>query len=105
MKKSEDDMVRTAGTDETRAQGNYAYIVECSDGSYYAGWTNDLEARIRHHNEGKQGAKYTRSRRPVTLVYYEEFATPQEAMSREWHIKRLTRREKEELVKGFHPNA
>lgn len=105
VKESENNRACSAGADESLGQHNYAYIVECSDGSYYAGWTNDLETRIRHHNEGKQGAKYTRSRRPVTLVYYEEFATPQEAMSREWHIKRLSRSEKEELVKGFSPAA
>ena len=50
---------------------NYTYIVRCSDGSLYTGWTNDLEKRIKAHNEGK-GAKYTKSRRPVELVYYED---------------------------------
>lgn len=53
---------------------NYTYIVRCSDGSLYTGWTNDLKKRIKDHNEGR-GAKYTRSRRPVVLAYYEEFAT------------------------------
>lgn len=76
---------------------NYTYIVKCKDGSLYTGWTNDLEKRIRAHNEGK-GAKYTKSRRPVTLVYYETFETKEEAMSREYHIKRMNRKEKEELV-------
>ena len=76
---------------------NYTYIVECADGTYYCGWTKDLEKRIADHNAGK-GAKYTRPRLPVKLVYYEEFETKEEAMSREWHIKRLTRRQKEELV-------
>ena len=61
---------------------NYTYIVRCSDGSLYTGWTNDLEKRIRAHNEGK-GAKYTKSRRPVELVYYESFEKKEEAMSRE----------------------
>lgn len=79
---------------------NYAYIVRCSDGSYYTGWTNDLEKRIREHNESDRGAKYTRGRRPVVLVYAEAFDTPEEAMSREWHIKRLKRKEKEQLVKS-----
>ena len=78
---------------------NYTYIVECADGTYYCGWTKDLEKRIADHNAGK-GAKYTRPRLPVKLVYYEEFETKEEAMSREWHIKRLTRRQKEELVAG-----
>lgn len=77
---------------------NYTYIVKCSDGTYYTGWTNDLERRIRVHNEGK-GAKYTRSRGPVELVYYEGFDTKEEAMSREARIKRLTRKEKEQLIK------
>ena len=76
---------------------NYTYIVECSDGTYYCGWTNNLEKRIIAHNAGT-GAKYTRTRRPCKLVYYEEFETKEEAMSREWHIKRLTRPEKEALI-------
>lgn len=76
---------------------NYAYILECGDGTLYTGWTNDLEKRLKTHNEGK-GGKYTRSRLPVKLVYFEEFETPNEAMSREWHIKRLTRKKKLELI-------
>ena len=76
---------------------NYTYIVECSDGTYYCGWTNNLEKRIIAHNSGT-GAKYTRTRRPCRLIYYEEFETKEEAMSREWHIKRLTRQEKEALI-------
>ena len=79
---------------------NYVYIVECSDGSYYTGWTTDLDKRIKEHNEGDKGAKYTRARRPVTLVYYEEYDTKKEAMSREWHIKQLGRKEKEQLMLG-----
>ena len=76
---------------------NYTYIVRCSDGTLYTGWTNDLEKRMLAHNSGA-GAKYTRSRRPVELVYYEEHETKEEAMSREWHIKRLTRAQKTELI-------
>lgn len=76
---------------------NFAYLLRCRDGSLYAGWTNDLEARVKAHNAG-EGAKYTRSRRPVELVYYEEFETREEAMSREWHLKRLSRREKLALI-------
>ena len=76
---------------------NYTYMVRCSDGSFYIGWTNHLERRMEAHNEGK-GAKYTKSRRPVELVYYEVFATKQEAMSREYHLKQLTRRQKQELL-------
>ena len=78
---------------------NYTYILECADGTYYCGWTNDLEKRVKAHNEGK-GGKYTRARLPVKLVYNEEFNTKEEAMSREWHIKQLSRREKEKLIKG-----
>ena len=78
---------------------HYAYIVECADGSYYCGYTNDLENRIKKHNQGK-GAKYTRGRLPVVLVYYEVFASKEEAMSREWHIKRLSRKEKLRLIQG-----
>ncbi|MDO4962087.1 MAG: GIY-YIG nuclease family protein [Eubacteriales bacterium] len=72
---------------------NYAYMVRCSDGSYYSGWTNDLEKRIRTHNSGI-GAKYTRTRLPVKLVYYETFSTKEAAMSREWHLKRLSHNKK-----------
>lgn len=77
---------------------NYTYILECSDGSLYTGWTNDIEKRLNAHNSG-QGAKYTKSRRPVKLVYKEEFETKEEAMSREYAIKRLTRAEKLLMIK------
>ena len=77
---------------------NYTYIVECSDGSFYTGWTNDLERRMKAHNEGR-GAKYTKSRRPVKLAYFETFQTKEEAMSRECQIKQMTRKEKEALMK------
>lgn len=76
---------------------NYTYILECSDGTYYTGWTNDLEKRVKMHNAGK-GAKYTKPRRPVVLAYYEVFQTKEEAMRREWEIKQLSRKEKEQLV-------
>lgn len=76
---------------------NYTYIVRCKDGSLYCGWTNNLEKRIESHNAGT-GAKYTRSRHPVELVYYEEFETKEEAMSREYAIKQLTRQKKMELI-------
>lgn len=77
----------------------YTYMVECSDGSLYTGWTNDLEKRVRAHN-AKKGAKYTRSRTPVKLVYYEAFATKEEAMRREYEVKRYTRKQKEALLSG-----
>lgn len=76
---------------------NYTYIVECADGSFYTGWTNHLKERVEAHNAGA-GAKYTKSRRPVKLVYYEIFSTKEEAMSREWHIKHLTRKAKQKLI-------
>lgn len=79
-------------------QENYTYIVRCKDNSFYIGWTNNLEKRIKAHNEGK-GAKYTKPRRPVKLVYYEIFSTKQEAMSREYHLKKLSHKEKEKLIK------
>jgi putative endonuclease len=75
-------------------------MVKCSDGSLYCGWTNDLDKRIKAHNEGK-GAKYTKTRLPVSLVYFEEFETKEEAMSREWHIKHLRRSEKLKLIEAF----
>lgn len=76
----------------------YTYIVECADGTLYTGWTNQLDQRIRSHNEGN-GAKYTRSRRPVRLVYYEAFTSRQEAMRRECAIKKLDRKDKLKLIK------
>lgn len=76
---------------------NYTYIVRCADGTLYTGWTNNLEKRLRAHNSGK-GAKYTHARTPVSLVYWEAFQTRQEAMRREWEIKRLTRAQKDALV-------
>lgn len=78
---------------------NYTYILECKDGTYYTGWTNNLEKRLKDHNEGK-GAKYTRARRPVVLAYYEEFETKEEAMQREYAIKQMKRSEKAALIDG-----
>ena len=78
---------------------NYTYIVKCSDETFYTGWTNDLKKRIEMHNSGK-GAKCTKARLPVELVYYEAFDTKEEAMSREWHIKRLSRSEKQKLIEA-----
>ncbi|MBQ9607034.1 MAG: GIY-YIG nuclease family protein [Lachnospiraceae bacterium] len=77
---------------------NYTYILECSDGSLYCGWTNDIEKRTAAHNAGK-GAKYTKSRRPVKVVHIETFDTKEEAMRREWQIKRLKRAQKLELIR------
>ena len=76
---------------------NVTYILRCSDNTLYTGWTNDIEARLAAHNSG-QGAKYTRGRRPVELVYLERFDTRQEAMRREVYIKRLSRADKLTLI-------
>ena len=76
----------------------YLYVLECSDGTWYTGYTVDIEERMRLHNAG-EGAKYTRSRRPVRLVAQAEFDTKHEAMSAEYRFKRLTRRHKERLVR------
>ena len=76
---------------------NYVYLLLCHDGTLYCGWTNDLDVRLKAHNSG-HGAKYTRARLPVELVYYETFDDRRDAMSREWHIKRLSRAQKEELI-------
>lgn len=79
---------------------HYCYILECSDGTFYTGYTNDLEKRLATHNEGK-GARYTRARRPCKLVYWEEFDTKQEAMHREYEIKhKYSRKEKVILITG-----
>lgn len=79
------------------AETNFAYMLRCADGSFYCGWTTHLEERVTTHNAGK-GGKYTRSRLPVELVYFETFATKEEAMSREWHLKRLSHTEKAQLI-------
>ncbi len=76
---------------------NYTYILKCSDNSYYTGWTNDLEKRVQCHNDGK-GAKYTKPRLPVEVVYYETFEQKEDAMRREYEIKQLSRKQKEGLI-------
>ena len=78
---------------------NYVYLLRCADDTLYCGWTTDLEHRVRVHNSGR-GAKYTRSRTPVKLVYFEEFEDRKEALSREWHLKRLTREKKLALIRN-----
>lgn len=83
---------------------NYTYLLECADGTLYCGWTSCLKKRLHLHNEGR-GAKYTKSRRPVRLVYYEEFETKQEAMRREAAIKKLSRRDKLILIAAFRPES
>lgn len=78
---------------------NYVYIARCADGTLYTGWTTDLIKREKAHNAGK-GAKYTKSRTPIKIVYSEVFDDKETAMSREWHIKRLTRAEKLKLIEN-----
>ena len=75
----------------------YVYIVECIDGSLYTGWTLNIQSRINKHNSGK-GAKYTKTRRPVKLIYFEEFSTKNLAMKREIQIKSMNRNQKFSLI-------
>ena len=77
---------------------NYVYILRCADDTLYCGWTTDLSRRLQAHNSGR-GAKYTRSRRPVELVFFEEYESGHDAKRREWQIKQLSRDEKIRLVK------
>ena len=79
---------------------NYVYLLRCADGTLYCGWTTDLEKRLMAHSSGK-GAKYTRSRLPVELAWWEEYEDRHETLSREWHIKRMSREEKLALVARF----
>ena len=76
---------------------HFAYLLQCADGTLYGGYTTDLQKRLAAHNSGK-GAKYTRSRLPVELVYWEECPTKEAAMSREWQLKHLTREKKLDLI-------
>ena len=78
----------------------YTYILKCSDNSFYTGYTTDLSSRVKTHNEGL-GAKYTRGRLPVELVYYETFETKSQALKREISIKKLTKTQKEKLIENF----
>jgi len=78
---------------------NYVvYVLECADGTFYIGSTNDIEKRVKAHNEGKAGARYTRGRRPVVVRYVEEVGTRGNALKREALLKKLTRKEKCALV-------
>ena len=78
---------------------NYVYIIECSDRTLYTGYTNNLDKRINTHNKGK-GAKYTRCRLPVKLLYYEEYDLKGEALKREYKIKQMTRKQKLKLIEA-----
>ncbi len=76
----------------------FVYLVECFDKTFYIGSTNNIEKRIEAHNNSKTGAKYTKARRPVILKYSESFDTKSEALKREIELKKLTRKQKEELL-------
>jgi len=78
----------------------YVYILRCGDGTLYTGWTNDLDARLTAHRQGK-GAKYTRGRGPLEVVYIEELTSKRDAMKREYQIKRFTRAQKERLLNDY----
>ena len=80
-------------------KGSYVYLVRCADGSLYCGWTTDLQKRVRAHSQG-QGARYTRSRLPVELVYFEACPDRHAAMRREWEIKQMRREEKLALLEN-----
>ena len=82
----------------------YCYIIECSDGTYYTGWTTDPERRVSQHNKGV-GAKYTSTRRPVKLVYLESQPNRTEAMKRELAIKRMKREQKGKLIEAGKVNS
>jgi putative endonuclease len=79
----------------------YVYMVECCDGTYYTGSTNDLEKRIGEHNNGKRGAKYLRGKRPVRLVWRKEYSYYKRALQVEMRIKQLSHSEKQELVRIY----
>ncbi len=81
----------------------YTYILECADGSYYTGWTDDIEKRLRAHNAGS-GSKYTRTRLPVVLRHSETFDTKSEAMRRECAVKKLSRSGKAALMQRDNEN-
>jgi putative endonuclease len=81
-------------------QAWFVYILECQDKTYYTGTTNNLDKRIKNHNLGK-GAKYTASRGPVRLIYSETCNNKSDALKREYQIKQLNRKEKEQLVLSF----
>jgi putative endonuclease len=78
----------------------FCYLLECADGTYYCGWTKDVQHRVEMHNKGL-GAKYTRMRRPVALVYYEELDSQSEAMQRERSLKQKTHEQKSRLIHAF----
>ncbi|MFB6155934.1 MAG: GIY-YIG nuclease family protein [Haloferacaceae archaeon] len=81
---------------------HFVYVIECSDGTLYTGYTTDLSRRVAEHDAG-EGAKYTRGRTPVELVYSERHGSKSAAMAREYEVKQLSRAEKERLVANGEP--
>ena len=91
---------------EVSSAGNdiwYVYMVRCNDGSLYTGISNNVARRVAEHNSHKTGAKYTKSRRPVWLVYYEKVASRSQALQRECEIKKQPREAKQALLASFQP--
>lgn len=84
-------------TENRAGQTGFVYIVECADGTLYTGWTTDVRRRVETHNRG-QGARYTRARRPVSLVYFEQIEGKGNGLRREAAIKKLKREEKRSLI-------
>ena len=101
MKKADKERPPEHSSPEDREETgeNVTYLLMCADGTLYCGWTCHLARRLRAHNAGT-ASRYTRSRRPVTLVYTERHATRAEAMAREYRIKQMTRPEKERLIQS-----
>jgi putative endonuclease len=81
-----------------KSKSYYFYVLQCRDGSFYAGYTTDIERRVEKHNRGK-GAKYTNSRKPVTLIFYQELPSKSEALKAEAQFKKLGRAQKKEFLK------
>ena len=83
----------------------FLYVVRCADGTFYTGVTTDVTRRLHEHNTTKRGAKYTRTRRPVELIYRTDYKDRSTAQKAERYFKTLTRREKEEIIKVNHPSV
>jgi len=82
-------------------QSWFVYLLRCSDTSLYTGITTDIARRLQEHNHGDKGAKFTRGRRPVSLVYHEKYASRSQASRREYQIKRLSKEKKEQMLRDF----
>ena len=90
---------------EIKRTGSYfTYILECQDGTYYTGYTNDLERRIDEHNNSKRGAKYLRGKLPIKLVWHKRYKYYNRALQNERRLKKLTHNQKQELIKIYEEN-